>query len=138
MAGYWQRPDETARVMAPMGFLRTGDMGHFDETGELHLLGRKRDKIKVNGHDVFPNEVEEAVAAMPGVLDVAAIGVPNDASGEIIKLVVVKGDQSLMETDVLAFGRARLPGALWPGAVEFRTALPRNAQGLLVRRELRG
>jgi long-chain acyl-CoA synthetase len=138
MAGYWQRPDETARVMTATGFLRTGDLGHIDENGVLHLLSRKRDRIRVNGHDVFPNEVEEAVAAMPGILDVAAIGAPSIASGESIKLVVVRRDQSLMEADVLAFGRARLPRALWPGSVEFRTALPRNAHGVLVRRELRG
>lgn len=138
LAGYWQRPDETARVMTAEGFLRTGDIGRLDENGELHLLSRKRDTIKINGDDVFPNELEDAVAAMPGVLDVAAVGVPGSASSEIIKLVVVKGDQSLKESDVLAFGRARLPKALWPGSVEFRTALPRNAQGVLVRRELRG
>ncbi|MBL8331007.1 MAG: AMP-binding protein [Rubrivivax sp.] len=137
MAGYWQRPDETARVMMADGFLRTGDMGVMDERGRFRLVDRKKDLIVVGGLTIVPNELEERVAAMPGVLEVAAVGVPDAGTDEAVKLVVVRKDPALTEADVRRFCETHLAGYQRPKIVEFRTELPRTSVGKLLRRDLR-
>jgi long-chain acyl-CoA synthetase len=138
MAGYWQRPEETARVTTADGFLRTGDIGTMDERGRFRLVDRKKDLIIVNGFSVYPNEVEDAIAAMPGVLEVAAVGVPDAGNGERIKVVVVKKDPAITEAQVRAHGEARLSSHKRPSVVEFRSELPKTALGKILRRDLRG
>jgi long-chain acyl-CoA synthetase len=137
MAGYWQRPDETARVMTADGFFRTGDIGSIDERGRLRIVDRKKDLILVSGFDVYPNEIEEVVGAMPGVLECAAVGVPDSRSGEAVRLVVVRADPALAEADVRAYCEAHLPGYKRPRQVEFRAELPKSSVGKVLRRELR-
>jgi len=137
MAGYWNRPDETAKVMTPDGFFKTGDIGVMDARGYTKIVDRKKDMILVSGFNVYPNEVEEVAAACPGVLEVAAVGVPDTHSGEVVKLFVVKKDPSLTEADVMAFCKERLTGYKRPKYVEFRTELPKTNVGKILRRELR-
>ncbi len=137
MAGYWQRPDETAKVMTPDGFFKTGDIGTVDSRGYFKIIDRKKDMILVSGFNVYPNEVEDVVATMPGVLEVAAIGVPDGANGEAVKLVIVKRDQALDEQSVKAFCHDKLTGYKRPKFVEFRTDLPKSPVGKILRRELR-
>ena len=137
MAGYWQRPDETAKVMTPDGFFKSGDIGTMDERGYFKIVDRKKDMILVSGFNVYPNEIEEVVAEMPGVLEVAAVGIPDDASGEAVKLVIVKRDPSLTEEQVKAFCKTNLTGYKRPRKVEFRTELPKTPVGKILRRELR-
>ncbi|MWL88524.1 MULTISPECIES: long-chain fatty acid--CoA ligase [unclassified Cupriavidus] len=137
MAGYWNRPDETAKVMTPDGFFKTGDIGVMDERGYTKIVDRKKDMILVSGFNVYPNEVEGVVAECPGVLEVAAVGVPDQHSGEVVKLFVVKKDPALSEADVIAFCKERLTGYKRPKYVEFRTELPKTNVGKILRRELR-
>ncbi|SDP53259.1 long-chain acyl-CoA synthetase [Ralstonia sp. 25mfcol4.1] len=137
MAGYWNRPDETAKVMTSDGFFKTGDIGVMDERGYTKIVDRKKDMILVSGFNVYPNEVEGVVAECPGVLEVAAVGVPDQHSGEVVKLFVVKKDPALSEADVIAFCKDRLTGYKRPKYVEFRTELPKTNVGKILRRELR-
>ncbi len=137
MKGYWQRPEETALVMYPDGFLRTGDMGYVDAGGFVYLVDRKKDMILVSGFNVYPNEVEEAVAMHPGVRDVAAIGVPDDRSGEAVKVFVVRKDTNLTAEALIEHCRRELTGYKVPRQVEFREDLPRTNVGKILRRALK-
>lgn len=138
MAGYWNRPDETAKVMTSDGFFRTGDMGVMDERGYTKIVDRKKDMILVSGFNVYPNELEEVVAQHPGVLEVAAIGVPDEHSGEVPKLFVVKKDPNLTAEELLDYCKKNLTGYKRPKFIEFRTDLPKTNVGKILRRELRG
>ncbi|HEY9096141.1 MAG TPA: long-chain-fatty-acid--CoA ligase [Hydrogenophaga sp.] len=137
MAGYWQRPDETAKVMTPDGYFKTGDVGVMDERGYFKIVDRKKDMVLVSGFNVYPNEVEEVVAEMPGVMECAVVGVPDEKSGEAVKLVIVKKDASLTEEQVRTFCKANLTGYKQPKVIEFRTDLPKTPVGKILRRELR-
>ncbi|MEF7617028.1 long-chain-fatty-acid--CoA ligase [Aquincola sp. MAHUQ-54] len=137
MAGYWQRPDETAKVMTADGFFRTGDIGVVDERGYFKIVDRKKDMILVSGFNVYPNEIEEVLTQLEGVLECAAVGVPDDKAGEAVKVVIVKGNQALTEQDVRAFCEANLTGYKRPRLIEFRTELPKTPIGKVLRRELR-
>ncbi|MDP3618268.1 MAG: long-chain-fatty-acid--CoA ligase [Ramlibacter sp.] len=137
MAGYWQRPDETAKVMTPDGFFKSGDIGTVDERGFYKIVDRKKDMVLVSGFNVYPNEVEDVVAKMPGVLECAVVGVVDDKTGEAVKLVIVKKDQALTEAQVREYCRANLTGYKQPKVVEFRADLPKTPVGKILRRELR-
>jgi long-chain acyl-CoA synthetase len=137
MAGYWNRADETAKAMMADGYFKSGDMGFMDKAGYIKIVDRKKDMILVSGFNVYPNEIEEVVARHPGVLEVAAVGVPNEHSGEVPKLFVVKKDPNLTEKDLLEFCREQLTGYKRPKSVEFRTELPKSNVGKILRRELR-
>ena len=137
MKGYWQRPEETADVIGPDGFLYTGDVGVMDDKGFVRIVDRKKDMILVSGFNVYPNEIEQVVAMHPGVLEVAAIGVPDEHSGEVPKLFIVKKDPSLTEAAVLDFCREQLTGYKRPRHVEFRAELPKTNVGKILRRALR-
>ncbi|MCY0997692.1 long-chain fatty acid--CoA ligase [Myxococcus sp. MISCRS1] len=137
MAGYWNRPDETAKVMFPDGFFRSGDIGIMDERGHTRIVDRKKDMILVSGFNVYPNEVEGVVAMHPGVLEVAAVGIPDEHSGEVVKLFIVKKDPSLTEAQIMDFCREQLTGYKRPKSIEFRTELPKTNVGKILRRELR-
>lgn len=137
MTGYWNRPDETEKVMTPDGFFRTGDMGYMDERGYTKIVDRKKDMILVSGFNVYPNEVEEVAASHPGVLECAAVGVPDENSGEAVKLFVVKRDPSLTEADLKAHCASGLTNYKRPKFIEFRTELPKTPVGKILRRELR-
>jgi long-chain acyl-CoA synthetase len=138
MAGYWQRPDETAKVMTADGYFKTGDVGTMDERGFFRIVDRKKDMILCAGFNVYPNEVEDVVSQLPGVLECAAVGVPDEKAGEAIKLVIVRKGESLTEEQVRAHCRANLTGYKQPKVVEFRTELPKTPVGKILRRELRG
>ncbi|MGE8670800.1 MAG: AMP-binding protein [Achromobacter mucicolens] len=135
--GYWNRPDETALVMYPDGFLRTGDIGYVDETGYVYLVDRKKDMILVSGFNVYPNEVEDVAALHPGVREVAAVGVPDERSGEAVKLYVIRKDPTLDADTLIAHCRTQLTGYKVPRYIEFRDDLPRTTVGKILRRELR-
>jgi long-chain acyl-CoA synthetase len=137
MQGYWQQPAETAKVLGKDGFLHTGDIGVMDEKGFIRIVDRKKDMILVSGFNVYPNEIEQVVAMLPGVLEVAAIGVPDAHSGEVPKVFVVKKDPSLTEADVLEHCKKELTGYKRPKYVEFRTDLPKTNVGKILRRALR-
>ena len=137
MKGYWQRPDETAKVLGADGFLYTGDVGVMDEQGFVRIVDRKKDMILVSGFNVYPNEIEQVVAMHPGVLEVAAIGVADEHSGEVPKLFVVKKDPALTEKDILEHCKEQLTGYKRPKYVEFRTELPKTNVGKILRRALR-
>jgi long-chain acyl-CoA synthetase len=137
MTGYWNRPDETAKVIGPDGFLHTGDIGIMDEKGFTRIVDRKKDMILVSGFNVYPNEIEQLVAMHPGVQEVAAIGVADEHSGEVPKLFVVKKDPSLTEEALLAYCREQLTGYKRPKHVEFRAELPKTNVGKILRRALR-
>jgi len=137
MAGYWQRPDETAKVLGQDGFLHTGDIGIMDEKGFIRIVDRKKDMILVSGFNVYPNEIEQVLAMHPGVLECAAIGVPDEHSGEVPKVFVVKKDPQLTEQDVLEHCRKELTGYKRPKYVEFRSELPKTNVGKILRRALR-
>ena len=137
MAGYWQRPDETAKVIDEDGWLHTGDIARMDADGFFYIVDRKKDMILVSGFNVFPNEIEDVVAAMPGVLEVAAVGVPDEKCGEAVKLVVVKKDPKLTADDIKAYCRENLTGYKQPRIIEFRSELPKTNVGKILRRELR-
>jgi len=137
MAGYWQRPDETAKVMTADNFFRTGDIGTVDERGYFKIVDRKKDMILVSGFNVYPNEVEDVVTQMEGVLECAAVGVIDAKAGEAVKLVIVKSNPAVTEADVRAYCEANLTGYKRPKVVEFRTELPKTPVGKILRRELR-
>jgi long-chain acyl-CoA synthetase len=137
-AGYWQRPEETARVMTPDGFVRTGDVGTVDEQGCFRVVDRKKDVIQVGGFNVYPAEVEDVVAQLPGVLECAAVGMPDLQHGEQVKLVIVRSDPALSEDHVRRFCEMQLTGYKRPRTVEFRPELPKTLVGKVLRRELRG
>jgi long-chain acyl-CoA synthetase len=137
MKGYWNRPDETAKVLSADGWLRTGDIARIDEKGFVYIVDRKKDMILVSGFNVYPNEIEDVVAQHPGVLEVAAVGVPDEKSGEAVKLVVVKKDPNLTADDIRAHCRANLTGYKQPKYIEFRDSLPKTNVGKILRRELR-
>ncbi|MBN9366558.1 MAG: long-chain-fatty-acid--CoA ligase [Comamonadaceae bacterium] len=137
MAGYWQRPDETAKVMTEDGYFKSGDIGIIDERGYFKIVDRKKDMVLVSGFNVYPNEVEDVVAKMPGVLECAVVGVPDEKTGEAVKLVIVKKDSALTEAQVKEFCRANLTGYKQPKVIEFRTDLPKTPVGKILRRELR-
>ncbi len=137
MAGYWQRPDETAKVMTPDGYLKTGDIGTVDAQGFFKIVDRKKDMVLVSGFNVYPNEVEDVVATLAGVLECAVVGVPDEKTGEAVKLVIVRKDPTLTEAQVKEFCRANLTGYKQPRVIEFRTDLPKTPVGKILRRELR-
>ena len=137
MAGYWQRPDETAKVMTSDGYFKSGDIGIMDERGYFKIVDRKKDMILVSGFNVYPNEIEDVVSGMAGVMECAAVGVVDDKSGEAVKLVIVKKNESLTEADVRAYCKTNLTGYKQPKVVEFRTELPKTPVGKILRRELR-
>jgi long-chain acyl-CoA synthetase len=137
MAGYWNRPEETAKVMTPDGFFRSGDIGVMQPDGYIKIVDRKKDMILVSGFNVYPNEIEEFVATHPGVLECAAIGVPDPHSGEAVKLFVVKKDPNLTEADIKAHCAQGLTNYKRPKHVEFRDALPKSNVGKILRKELR-
>jgi len=137
MREYWNRPDETAKVMFPDRWLRTGDIGHMDERGYVYIQDRKKDMILVSGFNVYPNEVEEVVAAHPGVLEAAAIAEPDERSGECVSLFVVRKDPNLTEREIIDFCRKSLTSYKVPRRVHFRTELPKSNVGKILRRALR-
>jgi long-chain acyl-CoA synthetase len=137
MAGYWQRPDETAKVMTANGYFRSGDIGTVDERGYFRIVDRKKDMILVSGFNVYPNEVEDVITQMPGVLECAAIGVPDPKAGEAVKVIIVRKDAALTEAEVRAHCEANLTGYKRPRVVEFRSELPKTPVGKILRRELR-
>jgi len=138
MAGYWQRPDETAKVMTADGFFKTGDIGIMDASGYTRIVDRKKDMILVSGFNVYPNEVEGVVALLPGVLECAVVGVPDEHSGEAVKLFVVRKDPNLTEAQIRAWCEQQLTGYKKPKHIEFRNDLPKTNVGKILRRELRG
>ena len=137
MAGYWQRPDETAKSMTAGGYFKTGDIGTVDARGYFKIIDRKKDMVLVSGFNVYPNEVEDVVAGLAGVLECAVVGVPDDKTGEAVKLVIVKKDASLTEQQVRDFCRTNLTGYKQPKVIEFRADLPKTPVGKILRRELR-
>ncbi|MBI3145536.1 MAG: long-chain-fatty-acid--CoA ligase [Pseudogulbenkiania sp.] len=137
MKGYWNRPDETAKVIDTQGFLATGDMAMVTPEGFVKLVDRKKDMILVSGFNVYPNEIEDVVAMHPGVLEVACIGVPDDKSGEVVKVFVTRKDAALTEKDVIEHCRKNLTGYKVPRYVEFRNELPKTNVGKILRRALR-
>jgi long-chain acyl-CoA synthetase len=137
MAGYWNNPGETAKVMTDDGYLRTGDIARIDERGYVYIVDRQKDMIIVSGFNVYPNEIEDVVKSHPGVHEVGAVGVPDPKSGESVKIVVVRKDESLTEAEIIAHCRQYLTGYKTPRHVEFRDTLPRTPIGKILRRELR-
>ena len=137
MAGYRNRPDETANVMTPDGYFRTGDVGVMDANGYTKIVDRKKDMILVSGFNVYPNEIEEVIASHPGVLECAVIGVADDKSGEAVKAFVVKKDPNVTAEDIIKYCRENLTAYKVPKLIEFRTDLPKTNVGKILRRELR-
>ncbi|MDZ4160538.1 MAG: long-chain-fatty-acid--CoA ligase [Burkholderiales bacterium] len=137
MAGYWQRPDETAKVMTSDGYFKSGDIGVMDERGFFKIVDRKKDMVLVSGFNVYPNEVEDVVANCPGVLECAVVGVNDDKTGEAVKLVIVRKDNSLTEAKVRDYCKANLTGYKQPKVIEFRGEMPKTPVGKILRRELR-
>ena len=137
MKGYWNRDEETAKVMTSDGFFKTGDIAVQDEKGYFQIVDRKKDMILVSGFNVYPNEVEDAVVSHPGVLEAAAVGVPNEKSGEVVKIFVVKKDQNLTEQLILDHCKSVLTGYKVPKHVEFRDELPKSNVGKILRKDLR-
>jgi long-chain acyl-CoA synthetase len=137
MAGYWQRPDETAKVMTPDGFFKSGDIGVMDERGHIRIVDRKKDMIIVSGFNVYPNEIESVVAGCPGVLECAAIGVPDERAGEAVKLFVVRKDPNLTADAIAEYCRQNLTGYKKPKYIEFRDDLPKSNVGKILRKDLR-
>jgi len=137
MAGYWQRPEETAQVMTKDGFFRTGDIGVMDDKGMVKIVDRKKDMVLVSGFNVYPNEVEDVIAMHPGVLECAVIGVPDEASGEAVKAFIVKRDPALTEDELKRFVAEQLTNYKRPKFIEFRTELPKTPVGKILRRALR-
>jgi long-chain acyl-CoA synthetase len=137
MRGYWNRPEETAMVLMADGFLRTGDVAVMDEKGFFKIVDRKKDMILVSGFNVYPNEIEDVVALHPGVLEAAAVGVPDAKTGEAVKLYVVKKDQALTADQLIEHCRANLTAYKVPRQITFRNELPKTNVGKILRRELR-
>ncbi len=138
MAGYWQRPDETAKVMTADGYFRTGDIGVMDEHGFVKIVDRKKDMILVSGFNVYPTEIEEVVTQLAGVLECACVGTPDADSGEAVKVVIVRKNPDLTEAQVRSFCKENLTAYKRPKLIEFRTDLPKTPVGKILRRELRG
>ncbi|BCF98488.1 long-chain-fatty-acid--CoA ligase [Paraburkholderia sp. PGU19] len=137
MAGYWNRPDETAKVMTSDGFFRSGDIATVNDDGFVKIVDRKKDMILVSGFNVYPNEIEDVVAKHPGVFEVAAVGVPDEHSGEAVKLYIVKKDDAITDADIFAYCKTQLTGYKRPRMIEFRKELPKSNVGKILRRELR-
>ena len=137
MAGYWNRPDETARVMTKDGYFRTGDIGIMAADGSTRIVDRKKDMILVSGFNVYPNEIEEVIASHPGVLECAVIGIPDEKSGEAVKAFIVKKDPNLTAADIVKFCHTEMTNYKVPKHIEFRTDLPKTNVGKILRRELR-
>lgn len=137
MAGYWQRPDETAKSMTTDGYFRTGDIGTVDARGYFKIVDRKKDMILVSGFNVYPNEIEDVVTQMPGIRECAAVGVPDAKAGEAVKLVIVRSNPAITEADVKAYCEANMTGYKRPKIIEFRNDLPKTPVGKILRRELR-
>ena len=137
MAGYWQRPDETAKVMTPDGYFKSGDIGILDDKGFFKIVDRKKDMILVSGFNVYPNEIEDVVGKLDGVMECACVGVADEKSGEAVKLVIVKKNPALTEAQVRAYCKENLTGYKQPKVVEFRADLPKTPVGKILRRELR-
>jgi long-chain acyl-CoA synthetase len=137
MEGYWQRPAETAEVMLPEGWLRTGDIGRMDEDGYVFIEDRKKDMILVSGFNVYPNEIENVIVELDGVLEAAAIGLPDERSGEIVKVFVVRKDDSVTEQDIIDYCKENLTNYKRPRIIEFRDDLPKTNVGKILRRALR-
>jgi long-chain acyl-CoA synthetase len=137
MSGYWNRPEETAKVMTADGYFRTGDIGIMDERGYTKIVDRKKDMILVSGFNVYPNEIEEVIASNPGVLECAVIGIPDSKSGEAVKAFVVKKDPNLTAEALVKFCQEQLTGYKVPKHIEFRTDLPKTNVGKILRRQLR-
>jgi long-chain acyl-CoA synthetase len=137
MAGYWNKPEETKNVMTPDGFFKSGDIGVMNEDGYTKIVDRKKDMVLVSGFNVYPNEVEEVISLVPGVLECAVIGVPDEDSGEAVKAFIVKNNEALTEADVLAYCKEQLTNYKRPKYIVFRTELPKTNVGKILRRELR-
>src|SRR5204863_642661 len=137
MKGYWQRPEETAKVMTKDGAFKTGDIGVMDERGYVKIVDRKKDMILVSGFNVYPNELEDVISLCPGVVECAAIGIPDEKQGEAIKVFVVKNEPTLSEDDVAKYCRQNRTGYKIPKYIEFRDDLPKTNVGKILRRELR-
>ena len=137
MKGYYNQPGETAKTIIDDGWLCTGDIGKMDDEGFLYIVDRKKDMILVSGFNVFPNEIENVVASHPKVLEVAAVGVPDEKSGEVVKIFVVKKDNSLDKDEIIAYCKENLTGYKIPKHVEFRDDLPKTNVGKILRRELK-
>jgi len=137
MAGYWQRPDETDKVMTPDGYFKSGDIGTVDENGFYKIVDRKKDMVLVSGFNVYPNEIEEVVSRLDGVLECACVGVADDKTGEAVKLVIVKKNPDLTEAQVRAYCKENLTGYKQPKVIDFRADLPKTPVGKILRRELR-
>ncbi len=137
MAGYWNRPDETAKVMTPDGFFKSGDIGIMDERGYIRIVDRKKDMILVSGFNVYPNEIEQVITTHPGVVECAAIGVPDERSGEAVKVFVVRKDPALTVEQLMEFCKENFTGYKKPKYIEFRDELPKSNVGKILRRELR-
>lgn len=137
MRGYWNQPEETAKVMTKDGFFKTGDVATVDERGYFTIVDRKKDMILVSGFNVYPNEIEDVVVSHPKVLEAAAIGIPNEKSGEIVKIFIVKKEQDLTEAEVIAYCKTELTGYKVPKMVEFRDELPKSNVGKILRKDLR-
>ena len=137
MKGYWQRPEATAEVLSEDGWLNTGDMAVLCDDGYIKIVDRKKDMIIVSGFNVYPNEIEDEICKHPGVLEAAAIGVPDAKTGEAVKLFVVKTDASLTEEEVVAFCRKQMTAYKVPRLIEFRDDLPKSNVGKILRRELK-
>jgi long-chain acyl-CoA synthetase len=137
MAGYWQMPGETAAAFTPDGWLRTGDIGIIDEGGYMRITDRKKDMILVSGFNVYPNEIENVIAAVPGVVECGVIGVPDIIAGEVVKAFVVSENPNLSADQIVAFCRQNLTNYKVPRIIEFRSELPKTPVGKILRRELR-
>ena len=137
MSGYWQRADETSKVMTPDGFFKSGDIGVMDTLGYVKIVDRKKDMILISGFNVYPTEIEQVVSLHPGVLECAAVGLPDPKTGESVKLFVVKKDATLSEEDLMAYCRENFTAYKRPKAIEFRDELPKSNVGKILRRELR-
>ena len=137
MEGYWQRPADTAEVMLPGGWLRTGDIGRLDEAGFAYIEDRKKDMIIVSGFNVYPNEIEQVIAEMDGILEVAAIGIADEHAGEAVKVFAVRASEEVTEEQVLAHCREKLTAYKQPKIVAFRDELPKTNVGKILRRALR-
>ncbi len=137
MAGYWNRPDETALAMTEDGFFKTGDIGWMNEQGYVKIIDRKKDMVLVSGFNVYPSEVEDVISMLPGVLECGVVGVPDEASGEAVKAFIVKRDIHLSAEDIISHCKEQLTNYKRPKYIEFRDELPKTNVGKILRRELR-
>jgi long-chain acyl-CoA synthetase len=137
MKGYWNKPEETAKVMTNDGFFKTGDLGYMNEQGYVKIVDRKKDMILVSGFNVYPNELEDVITTHPKVLEAAAIGIPDDKSGEVVKVFIVKKDESLTQEELMKFCRDNLTSYKIPKSIEFRKELPKSNVGKILRKDLR-